>query len=669
MSDRVFRDRQDAGRTLARLLDHYRGRPDVVVLGLPRGGVPVAYEVARALEAPLDVFVVRKLGVPGREELAMGAIASGGVVVVNDDVVRGLGITPDVIQRVAEEEGRELLRREQAYREGRPMPDLTGKTVILVDDGLATGASMHAAITALRDYQPARIVVAVPAAPKSTCQELEAVVDEVVCATTPSPFLAVGASYWDFGQTTDEEVRDLLRAAATSVPARTDDRTLSDTDVIRSAAIPTESGVPSDEALFDLVGDAEFVLIGEASHGTADFYAARAAMTRRLIEEKGFCAVAAEADWPDAYRVNRYVRGRGDDADAEEALRGFQRFPTWMWRNAAVLEFVGWLRERNDRVGDERRKAGFYGLDLYSLHSSIDEVITYLDRVDPAAGRRARERYSCFDHYGTDDGQTYGLAAAMGAGETCEQEVVEQLTELQRMAPEYARRDGLLAEDEVFYAEQNALVVRNSAEYYRSMFNGRALSWNLRDRHMVDTLDAVQAHLGGQLGEPAKIVVWEHNSHLGDARATEMGARGELNVGQLVRERHPDRCRNLGFTTYTGTVTAADDWGGEAQRKWVRPALPGSVEELFHQVGQKEFMLPFVRGGRVAERLRAAHLERAIGVIYRPDTERQSHYFQARVADQFDAVIHIDDTRALEPLERTGLWETGEVPETYPFAV
>jgi erythromycin esterase-like protein/predicted phosphoribosyltransferase len=669
MPDRVFRDRRDAGQALAGLLDRYRGRPDVVVLGLPRGGVPVAFEVARALGAPLDVFVVRKLGVPGREELAMGAIASGGVIVINEDVVRGLRVGQDTIERVAEEEGRELLRREQAYRDGRPMPDLTGRTVVLVDDGLATGSSMRAAIIALREHEPGRIVVAVPAAPKSTCEELRALADEVVCATTPSPFLAVGASYWDFTQTTDEEVRDLLRAAATSIPAGKTEPTVNDTDVIRSAAIQTEDGVPSDEALFDLVGDAHFVLLGEATHGTGDFYAARAAMTRRLIEKKGFCAVAVEADWPDAYRVNQYVRGRGADADAEEAMRGFQRFPTWMWRNAVVLDFVGWLRERNDRTADERSRIGFYGLDLYSLYRSIDEVITYLDRVDPPAGRRARERYGCFDHYGTDDGQTYGLAAAMGAGDSCEQEVVDQLVDLQRHAAEYARRDGLLAADEAMYAEQNAKVVKNAAEYYRSMFSGRALSWNLRDRHMVETLESVRDHLTGQLGEPAKVVVWEHNSHLGDARATEMSARGELNVGELVRARHPGDCVNLGFTTYTGTVTAADDWGGEARRKWVRPALPGSVEEQFHEVGHKEFMLSFRRSARAAEILRSARLERAIGVLYRPDTERQSHYFRARVSDQFDAVIHIDDTRAVEPLERTPLWETGEAPATYPFAV
>ncbi|MEU0967044.1 erythromycin esterase family protein [Streptomyces sp. NPDC005917] len=654
---------------LARLLEHYRDVPGVIVLGLPRGGVPVAYEVAVHLGAPLDVFLVRKLGVPGRDEVAMGAIADGGLLVLNEDVVRGLNISTEVLRSVAERESREMMRREQAYREGRPSPDLTGRTVILVDDGLATGASMRAAVEALRGQRPERVVVAVPAAPESTCRELKSRVDEVVCATTPSPFLAVGESYWDFTQTTDEEVRDLLRAARrATAPAAAGP---SDVAVIRAEAMPVEDGVPSDDALFDLVGDARFVLIGEASHGTHEFYAARAAMTRRLIAERGFCAVAAEADWPDAYRVNRFVRGHGTDTVAEEAMRGFERFPTWMWRNTDVLDFVGWLRERNDHLdGGPQAKAGFYGLDLYSLYRSVDEVISYLERVDPAAAARARERYACFDHYGgEDDAQTWGFEAAFGAGETCEKEVVEQLVDLQRHAVEYARRDGLLAEDEQFYAEQNARAVKNAAEYYRTMFGGQVSSWNLRDRHMVETLDELAGHLGRQRGEPAKIVVWEHNSHLGDARATESAVRGEFNVGQLVREAHPDDCRLLGFTTYTGTVTAADDWGGPAERKRVRPALADSVEELFHQVGAKEFLLLFAHAPRAAEVLRSARLERAIGVIYRPDTERQSHYFRARVSDQFDAVVHIDETRAVEPLERTARWEEGEVPETYPVGL
>jgi erythromycin esterase-like protein/predicted phosphoribosyltransferase len=671
MVERLFRDRRDAGRVLAGLLHDYRGRPDVVILGLPRGGVPVAYEVATALGVPLDVFLVRKLGVPGREELAMGAIASGGVVVLNEDVVRALNISPETIERVAQQEGRELIRREQAYREGRPMIEVAGRTVIVVDDGLATGASMRAAIQALRRLRPARIVVAVPAAPESTCQELSALVDDVVCATTPTPFLAVGRSYWNFAQTTDEEVRDLLRAASESRPPGTGGVGPTEGGVVRSAAVPVEEGVPADDVLFDLVGDARFVLIGEASHGTHEFYEARAAMTRRLIEEKGFCAVAVEADWPDAYRVNRYVRGRSQDATAEEALRGFERFPTWMWRNTATVDFAGWLRARNERTGDdERATAGFYGLDLYSLYRSIHEVVTYLERVDPPAAARARNRYACFDIGGDEnDAQAYGFAAAFGAGESCEREVVEQLVDLRRHAMEYARRDGLIAEDELFYAEQNARTVQAAEEYYRSMFSGRTSSWNLRDRHMADTLRALADHLGRLRGTPAKIVVWAHNSHLGDARMTESATRGEINLGQLVRERYPNACRLLGFTTYAGTVTAADDWGGPAERKRVRPALPGSVEELFHEAGEKEFMLRFDLPTSATEALRAARLERAIGVIYRPETERQSHYFRARVADQFDAVIHIDETRALEPLERTARWERGEVPETYPSAV
>ncbi|HEY3260387.1 MAG TPA: erythromycin esterase family protein [Pseudonocardiaceae bacterium] len=421
MPERLFRDRRDAGRILATLLDQYREQPGVMVLGLPRGGVPVAYEVAAALGAPLDVFLVRKLGVPGRPELAMGAIASGGVVVLNDDVVRGLGIAPDVIQRVVDREARELHRRERAYREDRPALDITGRTVILVDDGLATGASMRAAIVALRKLHPARIVVAVPAAPKSTCGELATEVDDVVCATTPTPFFAVGQSYWDFTQTTDDEVSDLLGAASRQArvvagPGHTD------AAAVRSAAIPVRDGVPADDVLFDLVGDARLVLIGEASHGTHEFYAARAAITRRLIEE-----------------------------------RGFERFPTWMWRNAAVLHFVGWLREHNDRAGEHSAKAGFYGLDLYGLHRSAHEVIAYLEQVDPAAAARARERYSCFDHADGDDGRAdgYAIVAAFGAGESREQVILEQLVGLQRRALEYPQRDGL-TDDEQFHTERSA---------------------------------------------------------------------------------------------------------------------------------------------------------------------------------------------------------------------
>jgi erythromycin esterase-like protein len=410
-----------------------------------------------------------------------------------------------------------------------------------------------------------------------------------------------------------------------------------------------------------------FVLLGEATHGTHEFYKERGEITRRLITEQGITAVAVEADWPDAYRVNLYVQGRSQDRNADEALSGFKRFPTWMWRNTVVLEFVEWLREYNDSRPARAAKVGFYGLDLYSLYQSIEAVLEYLEKVDPEAAKRARYRYSCFDHYG-ENTQAYGYAATFGMTESCENGVIEQLLELRRRAAEYANRDGFVAQEEFFFAEQNARLVKDAEQYYRSMFRGRVESWNLRDRHMADTLDALVDHLKTRVTNP-RIAVWEHNSHLGDARATYMAEYGELNVGQLVRERHGNEAVLIGFTTHSGTVTAASDWDGPAERKRVRPALAGSYEALFHDVGLPNFLLDSSNTGQTEPILRGPKLERAIGVIYLPHSERASHYFEARLTRQFDAVIHIDTTTALEPLERLPQWEAGEPPETYPFGV
>nr|WP_255745695.1 erythromycin esterase family protein [Lysobacter sp. CFH 32150] len=417
------------------------------------------------------------------------------------------------------------------------------------------------------------------------------------------------------------------------------------------------------DPLLARIGDATLVLIGEASHGTHEFYRIRAEITQRLIVEKGFTAVAVEADWPDAYRVNRHVRGEGDDRDANGALSGFRRFPTWMWRNAEVREFVDWLRALNNRLVEETR-VGFYGLDLYSLHTSIAAVLDYLQQTDPAAARRARYRYACFDHFG-EDVQAYGYAASFGLTESCEDEVIAQLLEFRRAA---ARADDH-SDDALFFAEQNARLVRNAEAYYRSMFRGRAESWNLRDGHMMETLQALLDR-GTSRAHPVKIVVWAHNSHLGDARATAMGQGGELNLGQLVRERHHDAAVLVGFSTYEGTVTAASDWDEPAECKRMRPGLPGSYEALFHEIGIKQAGLNSFQldlgDPTLAAALRGPLLQRAIGVIYRPQTERVSHYFHAELSRQFDWLLHLDRTRALAPLERGEHWDHGEPPETYP---
>ncbi len=437
------------------------------------------------------------------------------------------------------------------------------------------------------------------------------------------------------------------------------------TDVLGESAHPLSSADGNFDALIDAIGDESVASIGEASHGSSEFYRARAAITKRLICEKGFTAVAVEADWPDAYRVNRFVRGVSNDATSAEALADFQRFPAWMWRNADVLDFAGWLRTYNDTLPVKAKKVGFYGLDLYSLNASVAAVLDYLDNIDPQAARRARDRYSGFEHFG-EDPQTYGYVTSFGISESCEQAAVTQLLELQRRAAEYAQQDGRALEDEFFYAEQNARLVKNAEEYYRAMFRGRNSSWNLRDRHMAETLDALVAYLDKQ-GERSKIVLWAHNSHIGDARATEMGAMGELNLGQLIRERHDRDSFSIGFTTYTGTVTAATNWGEPPQRKRVRPALAGSYEALFHEIGLPKFLLTL--RDRAIWCLRSPRLERAIGVIYRPETERSSHYFRARLSEQFDAVIHFDETQAVEPLERSQHWEQGEVPDTFPSSL
>jgi erythromycin esterase-like protein len=438
-------------------------------------------------------------------------------------------------------------------------------------------------------------------------------------------------------------------------------------DALRFAAQPLSGSDEDHDALLELIGDAHLVLLGEASHGTHEFYRERANITRRLMAEKGFDAVAIEGDWPDAYRINRFVRGTSGDATAFDALAGFKRFPTWMWRNTDVLDFVKWQRAFND-ARPARERTGFYGLDLYSLMASMEAVLGYFDKTDAESARRARERYACFDQFG-DDSQVYGLMVGLGSALSCEQEVIGMLVEMRRRAAAAGRGGSAADEEEAFDAEQNARLVKNAEAYYRSMYLSDVSSWNMRDQHMSETLGELERHLGRH-GERPRIVVWAHNSHLGDARATEMGQRrGELNVGQLVRERHGRDAVLVGFTTHAGTVTAASDWGASAERKQVLPSRSDSYEGLMHETGFDRFMLPLRGGGSHVLALQEARLERAIGVIYRPGTERQSHYFFARLPAQFDALLHVDESRAVEPLERETGWKDAEAPETYPSGV
>jgi erythromycin esterase-like protein/predicted phosphoribosyltransferase len=631
-----FANRGEAGRLLARRLRAYARRDDVIVLAVTRGGVPVAAEIAKALGAPLDVLLMRRLRVPGHEEVAVGVVASSGARVLDRGAMRELDLTLQAIETLAGETAREVERQARAYRGDRPPPELAGRTAILVDDAVMTGDRMRAAVRAVLLQEPERVVVAVPVAPRDACAGLEGIADEVLCLREPER-LGSAASWYEGDAPPDERRVQALLAGARPAPP----------EGVAHAVRPLEQGYAE---LLQRAAAADFVLIGGASHGTHEFYAERAELTKRLIAEAGFIAVAVEADWPDARRVDRYVRRQSDDATAEEALSDFRRFPAWMWRNRVVRDFTAWLREHNDA---HERKAGFYGLDLYGLRASMAAVVDYLEGVDPDAATRARGRYACFDHSGGDP-RAYGYTTALAGTEPCEQEAVEVLIELRR------RRAAEDTED-AFFAAQDAALVVGADEHYRALFRSGRDSWNLRDRHMANTLDALVAHLERD-HRPVKVVLWAHNSHLGDARATEMGPRGELNLGELVRAGHGDDALVVGLTTYTGTITAASGWGLPAERRCMRPALPGSWEERFHQAGEPRALVD-------VRRLDGVRLERAIGVVYRPETERISHYFLARLAAQFDALLHIDETTALEPLERTGEWERGEAPATYPWGV
>ena len=409
--------------------------------------------------------------------------------------------------------------------------------------------------------------------------------------------------------------------------------------------------------LLQRIGDSRLVLLGEASHGTAEFYDMRARITWELIEKKGFNIIAVEADWPDASHIDHYIHATAPDPMLESTP--FSRFPTWMWANHSVLKFVHWLKQHNAKVANPALQVGFYGLDLYSLYSSIEVVLSYLDEVDPETAEIARLRYGCLMPWVNDPGM-YAQVTITKQYRECEQDVLAALQDLLRKRMDYSRADGA----RFFDAEQNARLVANAERYYRTMYYAENNSWNQRDQHMFDTLLSVLAYRGAD----SKAVIWAHNSHIGDARATQMSARGEFNIGQLTRQKFPDSCYLIGFGTEHGTVAAASEWGGPMEIKQVQPSHMDSYERVCHEVKTDCFLLPLTQPLQqvTRDRLLAERLERAIGVIYRPETELQSHYFYASLPRQFDEYIWFDESRAVEPLTR----KTGQgMPDTFPFGV
>jgi len=430
---------------------------------------------------------------------------------------------------------------------------------------------------------------------------------------------------------------------------------------LKNHLYPFENEKINLDPLLESIKDKKIVFIGESTHGTHEFYQIRAELTRQLIMEYGFNAVVIEGDWPDTYHINEYVKGNNNIKTPLDALRGFKRFPIWMWRNKVVEDFIYWLHQHNTTL-ENSNKIGFYGLDLYSLNASIEVIIKYLEKEDKEAAERAKERYSCFDHF-KEELQQYGLAASLGITQSCEDAVVEQLVEINSNALFHLKQNGAV-EEEYFDIEQNAFLIKNAEKYYRSMFSNKTSSWNVRDTHMASTLDNLYKYLSYKLNKPAKIIVWAHNSHIGDARYTEFGQIGQLNIGQLAREKYKDKVALIGFLTHSGTVSAASNWDGPVERRIVRHGIHGSYEYFFHHLNIPNFLMLFNKDTRGL--IPKDRLERAIGVIYLPARERTSHYFYAEIAKQFDALIYVDKTTALEPLETTAIWHEGEILETFP---
>ena len=872
-----FADRAEAGRRLGERLAALKLR-DPVIYALPRGGVPVAVEAAKRLGAPVELLLVRKIGAPGAPELALAAVIDGAEAktVVNEDVRRMTRADEAFLDAARKRELAEIERRRAAWLGDRRRISAAGRTAIVIDDGLATGATAKAALRALKAEGAARVVIAVPVAPLETLAEIQLEADEVVCLEPAEVFYGVGGFYRDFHQLTDEETVALLRqawSATRQAPSVTEEavripplelaadlrtptgaqgvvifahgsgssrlsprnravaedlnrrgfatllldlltdaeaadrrnvfdisllaerlnaaaawvdlhpelarlplglfgastgaaaalqaaaglgeraaavvsrggrpdlagrealgrvtaptllivgaaddgvidlnraaladlagvkamelvprathlfeepgtleevmrlagewfeqhlrpgarpeapparRAPSTADALKLAAEPLpEIDDPAFAAAFDRYADARVVLLGEASHGTGEFYRARAAITRRLIKHHGFDMVAVEADWPDAAAVDRHVRLRPHQ---RMQTPPFSRFPTWMWRNAEFAAFVRWLREHNGAL-PEARRAAFYGLDLYNMRASMAAVLDYLDKVDPEAAKAARDHYACLAPWSAEP-TAYGLAALRRGYALCEGPVLSTLRDMVGNAQEYATHDGEL----FFDAAQNARVVADAERYYRAMYFGSHESWNLRDRHMFETL--VQALR--RKGAGSKAVVWAHNSHIGDARFTDMGAeREELNIGQLCREHFGKEAALIGFGTHRGTVLAADEWDEPGQVMAVNASRPDSYEALCHEAGLPSFLIDLRSGRNEAARrqLQEPRLERFIGVIYRPRTELQSHYARASLPDQFDGFVWFDETRAVSPLPARA---TEGEDETYPFGL
>lgn len=636
-----FANRTEAGKILAERLRPFEAmRP--VVLALPRGGLPVAREIARVLSAPLDILAVKKIGAPMNPEVAIGAISEDEEPVFNEDLIGHFPPESRAVKKIVREKRAELQAQVSLFRGKKSALPVTGRTVILVDDGLATGSTMEAAVKVLRRREPVSIVLAVPVAAREAIAKLRPFVEDLICLVAPEDFQAVGQWYRDFRQVSNEEAMAMIED---DPPAPASEDAI--VGEIRRLARPLPNG--GARKLAAALANRRVVMLGEATHGSEEFYRWRSEISRVLIEEHGFQFIAVEGDWPDLYQLHGYVTGRAGKG-ARRIMESFARWPTWLWANEPMLELVQWMRNH---------RAGLFGLDVYSLHESIRVIRRHALRFGGEKAAEILARYDCFAPYERDE--IAYVRSLIGDSEGCREDTAANL----RAILETRLADTRFHEDELFDLAQNALVIKNAESYYRAMLRGDAASWNVRDRHMLETLSMLLQ----RYGPASKGIVWAHNTHIGDYRATDMQGEGYVNLGGLAREQWgEDAVALVGFGTFGGRVRAGRAWAAEEENMRLPNARRESYEARFHAAsaasGWSEFFCLMERG---ESPLRTVLGHRAVGVVYSAAAELSGrNYVPTDLAARYDAFIWIDRTEALRSFRTRP--QPGLMPESWPSA-
>lgn len=656
----LLKDRRQAGVKLAEKISlSDEEKKQTVLIALPRGGVEVATEIAKALNLPLDVLIVRKVGHPLYSEYGIGAVTEDDFSWLDEEALGVEKIPQATLDELFQQAKNEVARRKSQYRQDRPLIEIENKIVIIVDDGLATGVTARLAARYLRFRDAKKVILAVPVC-VGKADHLKHEFDQVVCLSESSQFNSVGQFFRSFEQLTDEEVIAMLNETYKKHPLPSFDvrqfpleiRPVEQLILKNAVALKTDFDFAK---IIERIKSAKIVMLGEATHGTREFYEIRRWITQQLVEHHGFNIVAVEGDWPACAAVDQYVRSKTKFDQAYEVLRSFRRWPTWMWANTDMVKWVQWMKEFNS-IKSYKNQVGFYGLDVYSFFDSVDEVLASLQKIDPKMAAEAKQQYACLKPFQRNE-KSYARSLHQRP-DGCSKEVVKVLQSLLQLKLERGQAHSL------FDIQQNARIVKNAEHYYSALIHGTEESWNIRDHHMLETLNLLlKKH-----GPYAKAIVWAHNSHVGDHRATDMLDAKHVSLGGLAREEWgADKVVLIGLGTYRGEVTASRAWDGPIETIVVPPAYEHTYEHLFHHAAMaldSNSLFLWLKDELKNSELKKVRGHRAIGVVYNPLHERRWNDVPTSLTERYDGFLFVDQTHALTALKQK--FEAKDIPETWP---